>query len=574
MRLFGGGREEATFASNLSKQISMAAFSFPSDASARDWFVYYVDVVKGAVYPAEVLVKDGRVASVKPTTGTPKMWMIPGLVDAHVHIESSMLPPENFAAAAVVHGTAATVSDPHEIANVLGVEGVDYMVASARKVPLSFNFGAPSCVPATDFETAGARLDASAVERLLDRPEIRYLSEMMNFPGVLHADPEVMRKIAAAKARRKPIDGHAPGLRGEQLAAYVAAGITTDHESFSYDEGREKIERGMKVIIREGSAARNFDALIPLLGEAPDMVMFCTDDLHPDDLLKGHINLHMRRALAEGFDPVEVVRAATLRPVQHYGLDHGLAQPGDPATFALLSSLDARFEVLALYVEGRLAAREGRSMVAGGEPAVVNQFVARRFSAEAFEVKAEGERLRIIEAYDGQLVTGEVWDSPRIDHGMVVSDPESDILKIVVVNRYGDAPPAVGFIRGIGLRRGAIASSVAHDSHNVVAVGADDRSLAAAVNAVMEARGGLAYADEGRREVLPLPIAGLMSNQPAEQVAAAYERLTRTARNAGSPLRAPFMTLSFMALLVIPQLKLGDRGLFDGRTFRFVSLWK
>ncbi len=551
----------------------MNNFRFPTDAAQQTWHVQYVDVVDGRIYPAEVTIRGERIASVRPTVGTPKMWMIPGLVDAHIHIESSMLPPQLFAPQAVIHGTVATVSDPHEIANVLGESGIDYMIDSARKVPLSFNFGAPSCVPATTFETSGAALDAEAVSRLLDRPEIHYLSEMMNFPGVINQDPEVMRKISAAKSRGKPIDGHAPGLRGKKLAAYVAAGITTDHESFTYEEACEKAKLGMKIIIREGSAARNFENLIPLLAEKPEMVMFCTDDLHPDDLLRGHINCHIQRALEAGFDPIAILRAATLHPVRHYGLTHGLVQPNDPATFVILSSLDARMEILATYIQGHLVACEGQTRIETTVPFIANRFVDRRVNNEDFQVRPEGSRLRIIQAYDGQLITGEAWDTPPIRNGEVVSDPEHDILKIAVINRYSTAPPAVAFVRGFGLQKGAIASSVAHDSHNIVAVGADDASLVTAVNMIMENQGGLAYADISQRHLLSLPIAGLMSNRPAVEVAHDYETLTRLAHRAGCSLRAPFMTLSFMALLVIPQLKLSDRGLFDGHNFRFVPMW-
>ena len=547
---------------------------WPLSLDGRALTVHYVDVVQGVHYPAEVWFHEGRIAEVRPTVGRPAVWMIPGFVDAHIHIESSMLPPQNFAPPALVHGTVTTVSDPHEIANVLGVPGVEYMIASGEQVPLSFNFGAPSCVPATAFETAGAVLDAGAVAALLDREDIRYLSEMMNFPGVIQRDPEVMRKIEAAHQRHKPIDGHAPGLRGPELDAYLAAGITTDHEAFTYEEGREKIEKGMKIIIREGSAARNFEALIPLLAEFPDMVMMGTDDLHPDDLMRGHINERVRRALEGGFPPMAVLRAATLNPVRHYGLTHGLAQPDDPATFVLVTSLDRHMKVLATYVNGRLAAAEGKPLTAPVEPQVVNAFAPRRLHPQDFQVPARDGKLRVIEAYDGQLITGEVFLEPRIIDGQAVPDPERDILKITVVNRYRpDAPPAVAFIRGFGLKRGAIASSVAHDSHNVVAVGTDDAALTAAVNAVMEAQGGLTYADPAQRKVLPLPIAGLMSHLPPRQVAHAYENLTRTAVEAGSTLKAPFMTLSFMALLVIPSLKLSDRGLFDGRRFQFVDGW-
>jgi adenine deaminase len=496
-----------------------------------------------------------------------------GFVDAHIHVESSLLPPPEFARLAVVHGTVATVSDPHEIANVLGMRGVDFMVREGRRTPFKFCFGAPSCVPATGAECAGAALGPRDVARLLARPEIGYLSEVMNFPGVLGRDPAVMAKIAAARRAGKPVDGHAPGLRGKTAAAYAAAGITTDHECFTLPEARDKIRAGMKILIREGSAARNFDALAPLLRTHPASCMFCCDDLHPDLLVKHHLDAHVRRALAAGADRLDALACASVHPVRHYGLEVGLLQAGDPADFIVVDGWSS-FRVRRTYIGGRLVAANGRSLLPRLRSGAVNRFAALPRSPADFEVPAAGTELNVIVARDGQLVTG--WERlpARVAGGLALADPSRDLLKIAVVNRYRPrAPVAVGFVRGFGLWEGALASSVAHDSHNVVAVGADDRSLAAAVNLVIARRGGLAMVGGGRRAVLPLPIAGLMATADGRTVARRYARIDALAKGLGSPLGAPFMTLSFMALLVIPDLKLSDKGLFSGSLWKFQPLF-
>jgi adenine deaminase len=535
------------------------------------------DVVAGTVRPCEVVVRDGRIASIAPVDGpVDPGTLVPGFVDAHVHVESSMLPPWEFARIAMRHGTVASVSDPHEIANVLGADGVRYMLDDIAGSPFTCWFGCPSCVPATDFETAGAVLDAAACERLLDDPRIGYLSEMMNWPGAIGGDPQVLAKIAAAKARGKPVDGHAPGLAGEQAKAYFARGIETDHECFTLEEARGKAALGVKVLIREGSAARNFEALWPLLGEHPSLCMFCTDDAHPDDLLLGHVDRIAARAVAKGIDPMVALRAATLNPVRHYRLPCGLLQPGDRADMVLVEDLRS-FRPLRTWIAGQPVAEGGVDLIARRPSGTPNAFRAARFAADDFRVRAPAEcagapevGVHAIVAEDGQLVTKRADVRMRAADGVIDPDPSEDLLQVVVVNRYSDAPPASAFIRGFGLRRGAIAASVAHDCHNVVAVGASREEIAAAVNAVFAARGGLAVADGTQADVLPLPIAGLMSDRPAEEVGAAYARLTAKAKALGSPLRAPFMTTSFMALLVIPALKLSDRGLFDGLQFRFV----
>jgi adenine deaminase len=535
------------------------------------------DVVAGTVRPCEVVVRDGRIASIAPVDGpVDPGTLVPGFVDAHVHVESSMLPPWEFARIAMRHGTVASVSDPHEIANVLGADGVRYMLDDIAGSPFTCWFGCPSCVPATDFETAGAVLDAAACERLLDDPRIGYLSEMMNWPGAIGGDLQVLAKIAAAKARGKPVDGHAPGLAGEQAKAYFARGIETDHECFTLEEARGKAALGVKVLIREGSAARNFEALWPLLGEHPSLCMFCTDDAHPDDLLLGHVDRIAARAVAKGIDPMVALRAATLNPVRHYRLPCGLLQPGDRADMVLVEDLRS-FRPLRTWIAGQPVAEGGVDLIARRPSGTPNAFRAARFAADDFRVRAPAEcagapevGVHAIVAEDGQLVTKRADVRMRAADGVIDPDPSEDLLQVVVVNRYSDAPPASAFIRGFGLRHGAIAASVAHDCHNVVAVGASREEIAAAVNAVFAARGGLAVADGTQVDVLPLPIAGLMSDRPAEEVGAAYARLTAKAKALGSPLRAPFMTTSFMALLVIPALKLSDRGLFDGLQFRFV----
>jgi adenine deaminase len=534
-----------------------------------------VDVSGRRVYAAEVRVADGRIAAIEPTDRPAETFLLPGFIDAHVHIESSMLVPSEFARAAVVHGTVATVSDPHEIGNVLGVAGVRYMLDSGAQTPFKFYFGAPSCVPATTFETAGAAISVAEVEALLDDPRIRYLSEMMNFPGVLGGDPDCLAKVRAAHQRGKPVDGHAPGLRGEQAARYIAAGITTDHECFAKDEALDKIAAGCKISIREGSAARNFDALYTLLSEHPSMAMLCSDDKHPDELLAGHINVLVRRGVERGVDVFDVLRAACVNPVEHYRLDVGLLRVGDPADFIEVDSL-SNFHVRRTWIDGALVAEYGRTLIPRIKPTVLNQFVATHVQPEQFAVPAQsGRRLQLIEALDGQLITNRVAVEPLVVDGEAVSDPGRDILKMVVVNRYRKADPAIAYVRGFGLSSGAMASSVAHDSHNVIAAGVSDDDLAAAVNAVMDAGGGLAAVNhrQGDHWVLPLPVAGLMATGTCAEVAHAYQELDAAVKRWGTPLRAPFMTLSFMALLVIPALKLSDQGLFDGANFEFTPLF-
>jgi adenine deaminase len=534
-----------------------------------------VDVFAQRIYHARLVVRKGRIhefheiADERP--GEP--YLLPGFTDAHVHIESSMLVPTEFARLAVVHGTVATVSDPHEIANVLGAGGVWYMVENARQSPLKFHFGAPSCVPATPFDKSGGVIDSRGVARLLDDPRIKYLSEMMNFPGVLHDDPEVLAKIAAAHERDKPVDGHCPGLRGDALAKYIAAGISTDHESRAYDEGLEKLERGMKLIIREGSAAKDFEALYPLINRFSEHCMFCSDDKHPDELVHGHINQLVRRGLERGLDLFQLLRVACVNPAVHYGLDVGLLRPGDAADLIEVDNL-RDWNIRRVFIDGRLVAEYGQTSLPRIEPIVVNNFETPRRRADEFQLSVQAGSLRVIEAIDGQLVTKQFRAPPRVQNGLVTADIERDVLKIVLCDRYGGGKPAGAFIKNVGLKNGAIASSVSHDSHNVIAVGTSDDEIAAAINGIIDARGGISVARGDQVDVLRLPIAGLMSDDEGHQVAANYSRLDRMAKDLGSRLSAPFMTLSFMALTVIPELKLGPEGLFDVGKFNYIPLFE
>lgn len=528
---------------------------------------------------AEIEIEDKRIVNVTilgaEKVGAP--YLMPGFVDAHVHIESSMLTPAQFARLAVVHGTVATVSDPHEIGNVLGVKGVEYMIEDGKRVPFKFCFGAPSCVPATTFETAGAAISVKEVRQLLALKEIGYLAEMMNFPGVLHEDPEVMMKIQWAKAFNKPIDGHAPGLRGEAAKKYIETGISTDHECFTYEEALDKLQSGLEyILIREGSAAKNFEALIPLMADYPTRLMFCSDDKHPDNLVEGHINQLVKRALAKGHKLFDVLRVACLNPALHYRLPVGLLREGDPADFIVVDNLED-FNVLETYINGQKVAERGVSFLPDLRSPMVNQFDCRPCQPADLAVEAPDEevRLKVIEALDGQLITNALECPARIENGTIVPDVENDILKIAVINRYRQAPVAVGFIKNFGLKEGAMASSVAHDSHNIIAVGCDDESLAQAINLVIEAKGGVsAIQDDKTAFLLALPIAGLMSDEDGYEVARKYTEIDDFVKKIlKSSLTSPFMTLSFMALLVIPSLKMSDLGIFDGQNFNFTKYY-
>jgi len=530
-------------------------------------------VVARTVKKGVVCIENGEIVEIRAAENVDDQYILPGFVDAHIHIESSMMLPAEFARYSVVHGTVACVCDPHEIANVCGVEGVDYMIENGKQSPLKFYFGAPSCVPSTHFETSGAELDADAVDKLLQRDDIYFLAEMMNFPGVIHKNKQVYAKLDAAKRLGKPIDGHAPEISGEDLKLYAAGGITTDHECMTIAEAEAKIALGMKIQIREGSAAKNFDDLLPLVSKYPDKIMFCSDDKHPDDLLRnGHVNSLVRRAVAEGYDVMDILRICSLTPVRHYKLDVGLLQKGDAADFIVVENL-TEFNVIATYIDGEKVSENGIPAFPRYNPTkLLNQFNVEKIGLEQLVVKPIGKMLRVIEVDNGQLMTRLVLKTPKIKDGNVISDTENDILKIVVYNRYQPSAPAIGFIKNIGLKRGALASTVSHDSHNIVAVGTSDEEIVSAINQVIDSKGGILACEGDRVCLLPLSVAGVMSADEGSVIARLYEEIDAMAKELGSTLHAPFMTLAFMSLLVIPELKLGDRGLFDGKNFKFVEL--
>lgn len=532
-----------------------------------------VDVVAGLVFPGTITVNNGRIESIVEDAGVFGPLIVPGLIDSHIHIESSMLVPSEFARIAVIHGTTAVIADPHEIANVVGKEGVRFMIENGSKVPFNFYFGAPSCVPATSFESAGAVLGPNEVDEMLSWPEIKFLSEMMNFPGVLHDDEDVMAKIASAKKYHKKIDGHAPGLMGEELAKYASAGISTDHESFTKEEALDKIKNGIKILIREGSAAKNFNELIDLIADYPEMIMFCSDDKHPDDLMEGHINLLVKRAVSAGYNFMDVIRACTLNPVKHYNLDAGLLQVGDKADFILVDNAE-EFNITSTYVSGNLVAQEGLSLIDPVTIVPINNFNPLMPTPDDLKIKAESKHIKVIRAYNGQLVTSTVHDEATITDGFIESDPDRDILKMVVLNRYKSSKPAIAFISGFGIKQGAIASTVAHDSHNIIALGTDDDSILKAIELVIKNKGGISLYTVDENYSLSLPIAGLMSDKEGIIVARQYELINNAVHKAGSYLDAPFMTLSFMSLLVIPELKLSDKGIFDSTTFKYTKLFE
>jgi len=516
-----------------------------------------VDLVTEKVFRGTVHVENGFIKSIiKDDSVTEDHYILPGLIDSHIHIESSMLVPSEFARLAVVHGTVATVSDPHEIANVLGIGGIRYMIANGKQVPFKFYFGASSCVPATPFETAGGKIGAEELEELLSMDEIKYLSEMMNFPGVINRDEFEMQKLAIARKHNKPADGHAPGVKGTAAQKYIEAGISTDHECYTMEEALDKIRYGMKIQIREGSAAKNFEALIGLMDNHANKVLFCS----------------VKRAISKGYDPLNVLKSVILNPIEHYKLEVGRLQTGDPADMIVVDDLE-NFEVLQTYVDGIKVAERGKTLIDSVDASHPNQFKAKPVDVEQIRMMADGEKIKVIKAFDGELITGFEFEKTKLENGYVVSDPDNDVLKIVVVNRYQPAEPAVAFIKNFGLKTGAIASSVAHDSHNIVAVGVDDKDLVEAINMVIHEKGGVSVVHDGFSEILPLPVAGLMSTLDGYHVAEMYHRLDEEAHLMGSNLRAPFMTLSFMALLVIPELKLSDRGLFDGNKFSFTKVF-
>lgn len=531
-----------------------------------------VDVKNKNINEGRIFIENDKIVKIEYSDVSEEQYILPGFIDAHVHIESSMLLPSEFARAAVRHGTVAAVSDPHEIANVLGVQGVEYMINNAKKIPFKIFFGAPSCVPATNFETSGAKITSDDIKYLFQKFELKFLSEMMNFPGVIYQDPEVLKKIEIARLLNKNIDGHAPGLMGDDLKKYVSYGISTDHECFSYQEAIEKIKYGMKVLIREGSAAKNFDSLSKLIEEHPNMCMFCTDDLHPDDFQNGHINLLVKKAIKQGFNLFDVLQIACINPVEHYNLEVGQLREGDFADFIVVGNL-TEFNIKQTYINGQLVAENGISLVEKQKIEKINVFNAQKLTEKDLKIEHKGGNIKVIKAIDGELITEKLYIKPNIVGNYVESDVQNDILKLVVYNRYKESEPAIGFINNFNLKYGAIATSVAHDSHNIIAVGTNDFSIVQAINAIIESEGGMCVFDDQEIEILPLPIAGIISDKSIEEAAEKYQKLNLKAKQLGTTLTAPFMTLSFMALLVIPKLKLSDKGLFDGETFTFTNLF-
>lgn len=534
-----------------------------------------LNVFTEEIYPAEISINNGLINCVKAVNKEFKEYILPGFIDAHIHIESSMLTPSRFAEAVVPHGTTSVISDPHEIANVLGSEGIEYMLKDASSVPLNFFFTAPSCVPATPFETSGAKIDSEEIDQMLLGVEIVALGEMMNFPGVLSGDKEVFAKIAAAKRNKKPVDGHAPLLSGEDLCKYISAGISTDHECTMKEEVIEKRKMGMKIMLRQGSSAKNLADLISAGGD-----FIVSDDKHPEDLLKGHVDMMLKEAVNLGLDPIEAVQMVTLNPATHYNLNTGLIAPGRAADLVIVDDLK-NFKVNRVLIKGNLAAKNNKALFSVNPHKTGNSFKLNCKNSEDFEItsKTAGKDeknvlVRVIDVLEGQLITDENEAFLKVADGKIMPDLENDILKIAVVERYGHDNLSNAFIHGFGLKRGAIASSVAHDSHNILAVGTNSQDMAKAVNKLVNNHGGLVAVSNDQITSLKLPIAGLMSIESAEMVSSKFNVLQELVKDMGCNLDSPFMTLSFMALLVIPKLKISDLGLFDGVKFQFVDLLK
>ena len=530
-----------------------------------------VDVLKNEIYSGIIEIDDGKISRIIRNNTKYDNYILPGFIDSHIHIESTMLTPSQFARTAVVNGMVAVVADPHEIANVNGFSGIDFMIKDGKKVPFKFYFGAPSCVPATTFETSGAKLGPLEIKKLLGNDDIKYLGEMMDFPGIINKSKHTISKVRLAKHYKKQVDGHAPGLKGEDLDKYIHAGISTDHEAYTQEEAVEKIKNGMKILIREGSAAKDFEALHPVINEYPDMCMFSSDDRHPNNLVEGHINLLVKRALAYGYDKMKVLQCACVNPVKHYNLDVGLLQIGDSADFIEIDNFE-NLTILKTVINGLLVCDNGWSLIPRRHTRPINNFRARAKRARDFEVPYNGKKINVIEAINGQLITKKLVMEPKVSNRKIVADVENDILKIAVVNRYKNVKPAVGFIKNFKFKRGAIAASVAHDSHNIIAIGTNDKDIARAVNLLIKNKGGLSVIRDDEEKIMPLPVAGLMTNRGAFRVAQEYSAIERFAKSLGSDLSDPFMTMSFMGLLVIPELKISDKGLFDVNKFDFITL--
>ncbi|KAJ3431628.1 adenine deaminase [Anaeramoeba flamelloides] len=546
------------------------------------------DPIASTKFPGEITIDEsvGKIVSIvkNEDLATENLPLIlPGLIDSHVHIESSMLIPSEFARIAVTHGTVATVSDPHEIANVNGIDGVRFMINNGKKVPFKFYFGVPSCVPATSFETSGSKIGLEEVETLFKEDKLLYLSEMMNFPGVIFDDENVHSLMNIAKKYNKPIDGHCPGLSDyKKLKKYVDSGITTDHECFTIEEAKQKIELGMKVLIREGSAAKNYETLEGLISTNPNDVMLCSDDLHPDSLVTGHINLLIKRSLKKGHGIFDILKCSCVNPVKHYKLDVGLLQKGDSADFILVNNLQD-FKILETWIGGKKLFDGEKSFIESVTEKPINKFFAVPRTIEEFEITIPEncKSVKVIEVIDGELITRALKipiEKIKKKDNKILPDPENDILKFAVVNRYTEniekQKLQVALIKNFGLGKGvAIASSVNHDSHNLSVIGSDDKAMCLAINKVIEHKGGIAIVKDEQIIDLPLNVAGLMSQNDGYLVAKKYHQIENLAKEYGSKLSAPYMTLSFMCLLVIPDIKLSDLGLFDGTSFQFISLF-
>jgi len=531
-----------------------------------------VDVRNRKIVKGRLLYNEKVLQILADNSVRSNQYILPGLVDAHVHIESSMLTPLEYSKVALKHGVIGAVTDPHEIANVCGIDGVRFMIENAKASPMKILFGAPSCVPATQFETTGAKLDVTQLEELFRTNECSHLSEMMNFPGVIYNDEEVLAKITIAKKYRKIIDGHAPQLTGADLRKYVRSGIATDHECTSVHEALEKISLGMKIMLRNSSASKDFQTLITLIKTHPSEVMLCTDDCHPDELQRGYINRMVKDALLKGYDLFDVLTASTLTAVELYQMNVGLLQPGDPSDFIVVDNL-IDFTVLATFINGEeVFSSETGGTVHTKKSATINQFYWNLVEANDLLVERKQSAYHVIQVIENSLLTNKLTVLTNPGEKYIQTDLEQDILKIVVLNRYQKAKPAVGFIKGFNLKRGAIAGTIAHDSHNIVAVGVHDSDLLFAIEQIQKAQGGLTVVDGTEVVLLPLPVAGLMSDKSCSDVARCYQELSNKARDLGSTLPAPFMTLAFMSLLVIPELKLGDQGLFDVTSFSFIDL--
>jgi adenine deaminase len=530
-----------------------------------------VDVIGQRIFPARVSFQDGVITGVEEISGKFEGFLIPGMIDSHIHIESSLLCPSRFAEAVVPHGTTAVITDPHEIANVLGLQGVDYMVKDSKTVPLRVYFTAPSCVPSTPFETSGAHFGAREIEALLSRPEFVALGELMNYPGAVAHDPQVMEKIEVARKLGRPIDGHAPLLSGEDLKEYVRLGILTDHECTSSAEAKEKHELGMQIMVRQGSASRNLEALAEF-ARSNDFFLV-SDDKSVSDLVSGHLDRILAEAVEQGIDPVRAIRAVTINPALHYGLSIGAIEVGRKADIVQVADLKS-FHVQDVYVDGQLVASRGAPKFEVKPKEMAYQFVLMRKVPSDFEVMSTSPlaEVRVIGIVKDEIITEDLTATLRTENGRVLPDLEQDVLKIAVVNRYGDAPVANGFVKGFGMKRGAVASSVAHDAHNIIVIGASSEDMATAVNTLVMEGGGFCACADGKTHILNLRVAGLMCTRRAVEVKRVLDIVQARVRELGSPLENPFMTMSFLSLLVIPALKLGDRGLFDVRAFKFVDV--